>query len=116
MGLLFAAVPPAPGKCHYEIRRTSDEHGLPQTQDMSADQLSTKRPSPIGGASLGGVANPVQSATLTIVRGGGAGGSGGPQRVVWDPSTAVTTPQNTAPSATPAPMPNAPWWVTESGR
>ena len=83
---------------------------------MSADQLSTKRPSAFGGSSLGGVANPVQSATLTIVRGGGAGGSGGPQRVVWDPATAVTTPQNTAPAATPAPTPNAPWWVSESGR
>ncbi|KAK9826157.1 hypothetical protein WJX81_002177 [Elliptochloris bilobata] len=91
--------------------------GLLDSKDMSEDKLSTSRPSPFGGGgSVGGVANPVQSATLTIVRGGGAGGSGGPQHVVWGPNNAALTPQNTGPTATPTPTPDTPWWVSQSGR
>ena len=98
----------------------SSGSGLLDNKGMGDDVLSTKAPSAFGGGggSVGGVANPVQSATLTIVRGGGAGGSGGGQHVVWGPNTnMVTTPQNTPPSTTPTPAPDTPWWVASgSGR
>jgi len=95
----------------------SSGSGLLDSKDMSSDVLATQKPAQYGGnGAVGGVANPVQSATLTIVRGGGAGGSGAGQHVVWSPANAATTPQNTPPSAPPRATPSAPWWEAPSGR
>jgi len=95
----------------------SSGSGLLDSKDMSSDVLATQKPAQYGGnGAVGGVANPVQSATLTIVRGGGAGGSGAGQHVVWSPANAATTPQNTPPSSTPSATPSVPWWVAPDGR